>query len=175
MVFNTARRRRGMKPLTKIMYVSSILLTSGIAMWLYGALVDVDSMENAVETIAYGERLKVHAAIDPRVDPYGIYVVRVDRLVEGAINAHVLDPHGNKVVDFTLDTYSVDSRFSPGTAGTYTLVVINKGGPVGVTGAIGGSHDEFRILVSEIGFVMMLVGLGLTSTCSAILIKRLLF
>lgn len=164
-----------MKPLTKIMYMSSIVLAAGIVMWLYGALVDVDSMEHAVETIAYGERLKVHATIDPRIDPYGIYVVRVDRLVEDAINVHVIDPHGYKVVDFTLDTYSVDDRFSPGTAGTYTLVVVNKGMPIGVTGAIGGSHDELRILISEIGFIMMVAGLCATTACSAIIIKRFLF
>lgn len=164
-----------MKPITKIMYMSSIILAAGIVMWLYGALVDVDSMENAVETLAYGERLKLHTSIDPRVDPYGIYVVRVDRLVENAVNVHVIDPHGYKVVDFTLDTYSVDDRFMPGSAGTYTLVVVNKGMPVGVTGAIGGSHDEARILVSEIGFVMMIAGLGATTACSAIIIKRFLF
>lgn len=157
------------------MYTSSIVLTAGMVMWLSGALVDVDSMENAAETIAYGERLKVHASIDPRTDPHGIYAVRVDRLVEGAIKAHVLDPHGYKVVDFTLDTYSIDNRFTIGTAGTYTLVVINNGVPVGVTGAIGASHDEFRILVSEVGFVMMIAALAVAVSCSAILIKKILF
>ena len=85
-------------------------------MWLSGALVDVDSIENSTETIAYGERLKVHASIDPRTDPHGVYVVRADRLPEGAIKAHVIDPHGYRIVDITLDTYSVDSRF-PGRHG----------------------------------------------------------
>lgn len=164
-----------MNPLTKLLYASSIVLTAGMVMWLSGALVDVDSMENAVETVAYGERLKVHAGIDPRTDPHGIYVVRVDRLVEDAVEAYVIDPHGDRIVDFTLDTYSIDSRFEVGAAGTYSLVVINNGGPVAVTGAIGPSHDEFRILVSEIGFVMMAVALASTVAVSAILIKRVLF
>ena len=164
-----------MKPLTKLMYASSIVLAAGIVMWLSGALVDVDSIENSTETIAYGERLKVHASIDPRTDPHGVYVVRADRLVEGAIKAYVIDPHGYRVVDIVLDTYSVDSRFPVGTAGTYTLVIVNDGGPAGVTGAIGPSHGEFRLWVSEIGFVTMLVGLAATALCSAVLVKKVLF
>lgn len=157
------------------MYASSAVLAAGIVMWLSGALVDIDAIEHATETIAYGERLKLHARLDPATDPHGVYVVRVERLVEGAITVQVIDPQGHRIVDADLDAFSVDNRFQVGTAGTYTLVVINDAGPDSVTGAIGPSHGEFRLWVSEIGFVTMLAGLGATILISGVLIRKILF
>lgn len=175
MTFITARLRCGVNALTKLMYASSAVLAAGITMWLSGALVDIDSIEHATETISYGERLKVHARLDPRTDPHGVYVVRVERLLEGAIEVRVIDPLGHRLVDMNLDAFSVDDRFQVGAAGTYTLVIVNNAGPDSVTGAIGPSHGEFRLWVSEIGFVTMLAGICATVVCSAVLIRKLLF
>lgn len=175
MAFITARRPLGVKPLTLLMYASSAVLAAGITMWLSGALVDIDSIEHATETIAYGERLKLHARLDPSSDPHGVYVVRVERLVEDAITVRVIDPQGHRIVDSALEAFSIDDRFQVGVAGTYTLVVINDAGPDSVTGAIGPAHGEFRLWVSEIGFATMVGGLFATILFSAVLIRKILF
>ena len=169
-----ARKKKAMY-LSMAMYASSAILAIGITMWLYGSLIDVAHLASTKETIAYGELFKVHAQLDPYADYKGVYIVRVDRLEEGAVTYELIDPLGHDIINTVLDRYSIDRVFPISTAGTYTLIVKNNGDPTSIEGAVGPAPSELRAQIGHAGFAVMIAGIAATSAFSAILVKKLLF
>lgn len=157
-----------------MLIASGALICAGFGMWLYGSLTTADNLVHDTRVIGkFLPLLKVHAYLDPQVNPTGVILVEKESF-SGSVDVRVLEPHGRAILSETAEAATVDEYFDIAEAGTYTLVIRNEVGELSVSGSIGYANEAWRLSLGPAGIAMLAVGTAWAVAVISIILKKAL-
>ena len=142
-----------------MLIAAGALICAGLGTWLYGSLTTSDSLVHDTRVIGkFSPLLKVHAYLDPDINPVGVILVEKDSFTASNINVRVIEPRGNELISTVVEGASVDEYFDIESVGTYTLVIRNDSTDIPVGGSIGYASEAWRLSLGPAGIVVLMVG-----------------
>lgn len=159
----------------RMLLAAGVMIVGGMATWLYGSITtSEDLVENTLIIGKFLPLLKVHAYLDPDVNPTGVILVEKNSFEASDVDVRVIGPRGFVLLSEPVDTAAVDEYFDIEEAGTYTLVVRNDVGEMPVTGAIGYASESWKLFLGTAGLAVLAAGTAWALGVLAFVVKRVL-
>lgn len=156
----------------KMLMVAGVLIAAGLGIWLYGSLTTTETLTQDTRVLGrFFPLLKVHAYLDPEINPVGVILVEKESFAANDVSMRVIGPHGDVLLSDTVEGATVDEYFDVYIPGTYTLVVRNDVGEMPVSGAIGYASESWRLSLGPAGIVMLSIGTAWATLVLAIILK----
>lgn len=158
-----------------MLMAAGAMICGGLLLWLYGSITTSEALtENTLIIGKYLPLLKVHAHLDPDVNPTGVILVEKNSFEAGDVDVRVIGPRGFVLLSEPVGAAAVDEYFDIKEAGTYTLVIRNDLGELPVTGAIGYANESWRLALGPVGIAVLSAGTAWALVVLTLVIKRAL-
>lgn len=136
------------------------LIATGIILSFYGAQLTTQDIIVKEENLGPGSSVEVLIDLNPKVSELGVYVVLLEKYVEGSISVSIYDPFGSKFISKIIENESTEERFEIVSNGIYKLELENSGlEEYHIVAGLGYMPDAGTLSVGITGFYLLIIGL----------------
>lgn len=158
-----------------MLIAAGAMICGGLGIWLYGSLTTSENLVHDTRVIdKFSPLLKVHAYLDPKVNPTGVILVEKESFAAADVGVRVIGPRGNALIYAEVEGASIDEYFDIKSEGTYTLVIRNDSSAIPVDGSIGYASEAWRLMLGPVGIAILFAGTAWASAVLFVILRNAL-